>query len=107
MIKPRFIRMLVVLLATTLSLATLRPVQGADRRHDAAGKHGTVVTGRGVILVSVDSSSRTVTDARMLKSTGSKVLDDAAVNAFRKSKQRFKPGTPARVQIPITFTLTR
>jgi TonB family protein len=40
----------------------------------------------------------------MLKSTGNSVLDDAAVNAFRKAK--FKPKTKGALMVPISFTIT-
>ncbi len=63
----------------------------------------THATGSGVVVVSV-SPSGSVTDASMGKSTGSSVLDNAAVSAFRNA--RFKPGTVPKVKIPITFTLT-
>jgi TonB family protein len=107
MIERRFLRVLATVLATALVFSIWHPVQAADKPNDVFGKKRVIVTGRGVVLVSVDPSSGQVTAARMLKSTGSKVLDDAAVTAFQKSKHRFKPGTPARVEVPITFTLSR
>ena len=63
------------------------------------------ITGKGVAELTVDASTGTVTQARMAESTGSPVLDDAAVTAFRR--WRFKPGnySPA-VHIPITYTAT-
>src|SRR6267154_2503536 len=62
------------------------------------------ITGSGVIVVHVDAASGDVTDASVAKSTGSSILDDAAVSAFRR--WRFRPGTVSKVSIPITFTLT-
>jgi protein TonB len=62
------------------------------------------VTGSGVCVVDVDSASGNVTSATMAQSIGSPILDNAAVSAFRQ--WRFKPGTVAKVKIPITFTMT-
>jgi protein TonB len=62
------------------------------------------ITGSGVIVATVDAASGDVTNASVAKSTGSSILDDAAVSAFRRWK--FRPGTVSRVNIPITFTLT-
>ena len=61
------------------------------------------LTGSGIVLVNVDSSTGTVLSAQMLKSTGYKVLDDSAVEAFRQ--WRFKPGTVRKVRIPINFVM--
>ena len=61
--------------------------------------------GSGVVLLNVDTKKGLVISARMLKSTGHKVLDDAALNSFRQ--WRFKPGASApKVEVPITFTTT-
>lgn len=59
--------------------------------------------GSGVVIVSVDSATGNVIDAVMASSTGSKILDEAALTAFRQ--WRFRPGT-AKVRIPIHFTLS-
>ena len=61
------------------------------------------ITGSGVIVVAVGSGGE-VTEASMGLSTGNAILDNAATSAFRRA--RFNPGTPPRVKIPITFTLT-
>lgn len=62
------------------------------------------IEGTGVIEIRVDSKTGAVRAARMLKSTGSNILDDAAVMAFQRAK--FKPGTVDRVRIPIRFSLS-
>ena len=62
------------------------------------------ITGSGVIVVNVDAGSGSVTDASVAQSTGSSILDDAAVSTFRR--WRFRPGSVSKVRIPITFTLT-
>jgi len=66
---------------------------------DAQGQHPT---GRGIVLMEVDRETGWVTSAKMQKSTGNKLLDDAALEAF--SRWRFKPGTVRHIHSPITFT---
>ena len=62
------------------------------------------ITGSGVCVVQVDSGSGNVTEGSMTQSTGSPILDNAALSAFRQ--WRFRPGTVSQVRIPITFTMT-
>jgi TonB family protein len=50
----------------------------------------------------IDAQTGSVTSAVMLKSTGQKILDNAALQAFRQ--WRFKPGTLTTLDIPIEFT---
>jgi len=59
------------------------------------------LTGKGVVLVTIDQQTGNVTGARMLQSTGSKLLDGAALEAY--SQWRFQPGTGSQVKIPIEF----
>ena len=61
------------------------------------------ITGSGVVLATVDKKTGVVIGARMLKSTGNKLLDGSALEAL--SRWRFNPGTVSQVQIPINFTL--
>jgi TonB family protein len=61
-------------------------------------------TGSGLVLLRIDVSTGSVTEARMVQSTGSAVLDNSAVNTL--GRWRFKPGTMTNVQVPITYTLT-
>jgi protein TonB len=61
------------------------------------------ITGNGVVLATVDKKTGAVIGARMLKSTGNKLLDGSALEAL--SRWRFKPGTVSQVQIPINFTM--
>src|SRR6184192_431683 len=56
------------------------------------------ITGSGVIIADVDSASGDVTSASVSKSTGSSILDDAAVSAFKR--WRFRPGSVSKVTIP-------
>jgi TonB family protein len=59
------------------------------------------LTGSGVAVVQVDPKSGHVTSGRILDSTGHKILDDAALKAFRQ--WRFKPGGTSEVHIPISY----
>ena len=62
------------------------------------------ITGSGVCVATVDPGSGNVTGASMKQSTGSPILDNSALSAFRQ--WRFRPGTVSQVNIPITFTMT-
>ena len=61
------------------------------------------LTGKGVVLVTIDKQTGKVTGARMLTSTGSQQLDGAALQAY--SQWRFDPRTVAvsQLKIPIEF----
>src|SRR5262249_17066326 len=59
------------------------------------------LTGKGVVLVTIDQQTGKVTGARMLQSTGNKQLDGAALEAY--SQWRFQLGTGSQVKIPIEF----
>jgi TonB family protein len=62
------------------------------------------VTGSGVAELNVNLQSGDVINARMLQSTGSRILDNATIETLRR--WRFKPGVAERISVPITFTLT-
>jgi TonB family protein len=68
---------------------------------DAEGRHPT---GSGIVVMEIDQQTGWVKSAKMEKSTGNKLLDDAALQAF--SHWRFRPSTPRRVHSPITFTMS-
>jgi TonB family protein len=61
------------------------------------------LTGKGVVLVTIDKQTGKVTGAEMLQSTGNKLLDGAALEAY--SRWRFDPSTVtvAQLKIPIAF----
>jgi|SRR5262249_7813519 len=59
------------------------------------------LTGKGVVLVTIDKETGKVTGARMLESTGSQLLDGAALQAY--SQWRFKPGAVTQLRMPIEF----
>ena len=72
---------------------------------DRSAPKPKAISRSGVAIVDVDFASGRVTRARMLKSTGNDILDDAAVKGFLK--YRFEPKTIRQpMQIPITFTVT-
>jgi TonB family protein len=73
----------------------------SDYPYEARSRH---IIGNGVAVISVDPNSGLAVDATMEQSIGNPILDNSTVSAFRR--WRFKPGTPARVRIPITFMLT-
>ena len=68
--------------------------------HEARRCH---VTGSGVAMLTVDFAGRVVR-VTMVRSTGSGVLDGATISGLKR--WRFRPGTPSKVQTPITFMLT-
>jgi TonB family protein len=80
-----------------LVLSAPRP----DYPYEARSRH---ITGSGVAVITVDPNSGWAVDAMMEQSIGNPILDTSTISAFRR--WRFKPGTPARVRIPITFALT-
>jgi TonB family protein len=61
------------------------------------------LTGKGVVLVTIDKRTGNVTGARMLTSTGNQQLDGAALQAY--SQWRFDPRTVviSQLKIPIEF----
>jgi TonB family protein len=59
------------------------------------------LTGSGVCVVTVDTATGTVTDARMFQSTGSPMLDKLTIQTFKS--WRFKPGTVSEVRVPISY----
>jgi TonB family protein len=61
------------------------------------------LTGKGVVLVTIDKQTGKVTGTRMLTSTGNQQLDGAALQAY--SQWRFDPKTVSvsQLKIPIEF----
>ena len=72
-----------------------------DYPYEARRQHST---GSGVVLLKVESSSGAVVAAQLIQSTGSPILDNSALSAFRR--WRFQPNTVSEVKVPITYTLT-
>lgn len=62
------------------------------------------LTGSGIAVMTVNRLTGWVTNVTIEISTGSILLDNAAISGFRR--WRFKPGTVSRLRTPVTFTLT-
>jgi TonB family protein len=62
------------------------------------------LTGDGIVAMTVDPMTGSVTGVSISKTTGSPFLDNAALAGFKR--WRFKPGTISSVTCPVTFTLT-
>jgi TonB family protein len=82
--------------ARVMALSAPRPEYPYEARRQR-------ITGSGFVVMTVDSINGRVTDVVMEQSTGSSVLDNASVAAFRR--WRFKQGTVSRVRSAITFTM--
>jgi TonB family protein len=72
-----------------------------DYPYEARSRH---LTGSGVAIVTVDPVTGSALDVTMAQSIGNPILDNSTISALRS--WRFKPGSPSRVRIPITFLLT-
>jgi periplasmic protein TonB len=83
--------------ARALALHAPRP----EYPYEARSRH---ITGSGVAALWVDEASGAVIDAEMEQSIGSSILDQSALTALRR--WRFRSGTPPRVRVPVTFTMT-
>jgi protein TonB len=83
--------------ARVLAISAPQPEYPYEARRQRA-------TGSGVALLTIDPATGSVTDVRMLRSTGNAMLDNATISGLRR--WRFKPGTVSSVQSPITYTLT-
>jgi TonB family protein len=75
--------------------------QTVDPKYPREARDGGV-TGRGVARVKVDPGTGYVTSAWMVKSTGHQILDNSAVEAFRR--WRFRPRTITTAGISVQFT---
>jgi TonB family protein len=70
--------------------------------YEARARH---IIGRGMYDIRMDTKSGLVTRVVVVQSTGSKVLDEAAVDAF--SKWRARPGKISHIRVPVNFTLAQ
>ena len=109
-------RQLLLLITTLVSLSSLHAQSPSPVRAVAApkaiftpkpeyrpdwAKQG--LTGKGVVLVTIDKQTGRVVGAQMLQSTGNKQLDGSALEAY--SRWRFDPSTVtvSQLKIPIEF----
>jgi periplasmic protein TonB len=67
---------------------------------EARAKH---LTGHGVYDVIVRTETGVVTRVVILRSSGSSLLDDAAVKAL--SRWRAKPGKMSHIKVPVNFVM--
>ena len=58
--------------------------------------------GKGVVLVTIDTKTGKVSGVQMAQSTGSQLLDGAALQTY--SQWRFEPGSVPQVKMPIEFS---
>jgi TonB family protein len=108
--------LLLVLIATVASLSSIQAQSVSPARavappkatytpkpeyRDEWARRG--LTGKGVVLVTIDKQTGKVTQAQMLKSTGNQLLDGSALEAY--SRWRFEPGTVtvSQLKIPVEF----
>src|SRR5437879_13023201 len=61
------------------------------------------IAGAGVAILAVNPKTGWVKEAEMAISTGSPILDDAALAKFRQ--WQFEPGTVSKVRVPIRFIM--
>ena len=83
--------------AKVLALSAPRPEYPFEARRGR-------ITGEGIASLTIDSATGRVLTVLMTESTGSAILDQAAIAGFRR--WRFRHGTAAIVRCPITYTLT-
>ena len=62
------------------------------------------LTGSGLYELRVDKAGK-VTEVIAVRSSGKKVLDQAAIATFRR--WRFKPGSFTRVRVPVSWSVNR
>ena len=90
--------------AGTMSLSSAKAMTvfapKPDYPYEARSRHQA---GSGTVKMSVAPGGE-VTNADIVQSTGSPILDQSALSAYRR--WRFRPGTPPVVKGPFTYTLT-
>jgi len=112
MTRPIFLSVVLVVAAGLLCDAseprvltareTERALVAGPRPHYPVRARLSRLSGSGVFRLLISKTGE-VTEVRVLKSTGHRVLDEKAVEAFRR--WRFKPGAVTHADIPISFKL--
>jgi TonB family protein len=69
---------------------------------EARARH---ITGEGMFGVEISLSTGRVNSVRIIHSTGSAILDKAAIQALKN--WRFRPNTFRQARVPINFTMDR
>jgi TonB family protein len=69
--------------------------------YEARSRH---ITGSGIAVMSVDPVTGFVENAVMEQSIGNSILDNSAINAFKR--WQFKRGAARKIRIPIRFLIT-
>ena len=108
-----FLRFLISAIVVAFGVARLAHAQRPDELAKVAVKvvppeypyeaRRNRVTGHGVLVADVDYSTGKVTSVKMEKSTGSRLLDQAALTAFRQ--WQFKPKTIRQFRTPISYEM--
>jgi TonB family protein len=73
---------------------------GPQYPYEARTRH---VMGSGLFRITLDLSTGSVVKVIMIKSTGSPVLDNSCLSAFRQ--WRLKPGKWKEIDLPVTFIM--
>jgi len=63
------------------------------------------ITGHGVFVLDIDPKDGFIRSVTVARSTGSPILDNAAMSTF--AGWRLKPGTVSRLNVPVTFSLPK
>jgi TonB family protein len=84
------------------NLKTVAPIYAPSPQYPYQARARRQV-GTGVAILAVDPNTGLVKKAEMATSTGYPILDNAALDAYRR--WQFKPGTVSKFRIPTTFTI--
>ena len=110
-----FARLLILTLIVSAGLSRLARAQTGDVLAKIAVKvvhpeypyeaRRSHIEGHGVLVAEVDYNTGKVTSVKMEKSTGSRILDQAALSAF--IQWQFKPKTVRQFRTPINYEMAR
>jgi periplasmic protein TonB len=86
----------------TLTPNAVKVLQQPSPKYPLAARREHL-NGTGLFFLEIDTVSGAVTHVTVWKSTGHKILDEAAVSAFQQ--WRFAPHSAVEVSVPITFSM--